>query len=140
NSSGCSMGLVLACLHPILLVLSLELRFSKTARRREFWAVKLLSHDCCELCIAHDLEGKTMRKIVKEPFAPKRRHIDSHESRVGGWWRALFAVVSLIFLKGNPSRIIRERFSLSRSYFHLLSRRSRSNPRAESRFPRITIQ
>jgi hypothetical protein len=50
-----------------------------------------------------------MRKIVKEPFAPKRRHIDNHESRVG-WWRALFAVVSLIFLKGNPSRIIRERF------------------------------
>jgi hypothetical protein len=41
-----------------------------------------------------------MRKIVKEPFAPKRRHIDNCESRVG-WWRALFAVVSLIFLKGQ---------------------------------------
>jgi hypothetical protein len=78
-----------------------------------------------------------MRKIVKEPFAPKRRDIDNYESRVG-WWRALFAVVSLTLLKGNPSRIIRERFSLSGSYFHLLSRRSRSNPRA--RFRRITIQ
>jgi hypothetical protein len=38
-----------------------------------------------------------MRKIVKEPFAPKRRHINKVESRIG-WWRALFAVVSLIFL------------------------------------------
>jgi hypothetical protein len=38
-----------------------------------------------------------MRKIVKEPFAPKRRHINKGESQVG-WWRALFAVVSLIFL------------------------------------------
>ena len=43
-----------------------------------------------------------MRKIVKEPFAPKRRHVDNCESRVG-WWRALCAVLSLIFLKGNPS-------------------------------------
>jgi len=41
-----------------------------------------------------------MRKIVKEPFAPKRWHIDNCKSRVG-WWRALFAVVSLIFLKGQ---------------------------------------
>jgi hypothetical protein len=80
-----------------------------------------------------------MRKIVKEPFAPKRWHIDNGEFRVE-WWRALFAVVSLIFLKANPSGIIRERLSLSLSYFHLLSRRSRSNPRAVSRFPRITIQ
>jgi hypothetical protein len=40
-----------------------------------------------------------MCKIVKEPFAPKRRHIDNGESRVG-WWRALFAVVSLM-LKGQ---------------------------------------
>jgi hypothetical protein len=38
-----------------------------------------------------------MRKIVKEPFAPKRRRIYKRESQVG-WWRALFAVVSLIFL------------------------------------------
>jgi hypothetical protein len=38
-----------------------------------------------------------MRKIVKEPFRPKRRHIHKSESRVG-WWRALFAVISLIFL------------------------------------------
>jgi len=42
-----------------------------------------------------------MAKIVKEPFAPKRRHINKGKSRVG-WWRTLFAVVSLIFLKGQP--------------------------------------
>jgi hypothetical protein len=41
-----------------------------------------------------------MRKIVKEPFAPKRRNIDNGKSRIG-WWRALFAAVSLIFLKGQ---------------------------------------
>jgi hypothetical protein len=80
-----------------------------------------------------------MRKIVKEPFAPKRRYIDNSKSRVG-WWRVLFAAVSLIFLKAQPSGIIRERLLLSRSYLRLLSRRSRSNPRGESRFPRITIQ
>jgi hypothetical protein len=40
-----------------------------------------------------------MRKIVKEPFGPKRRHILNGESRVG-WWHALFAVVSLM-LKGQ---------------------------------------
>jgi hypothetical protein len=79
-----------------------------------------------------------MRKIVKEPFAPKRRHINKGKSH--GWWRPLFAVVSLIFLKLSPSRMIGERLSPLRSYFHLLSRRSRSNPRAVSRFPRITIQ
>jgi hypothetical protein len=38
-----------------------------------------------------------MRKIVKDPFAQKRRHINNAESRAG-WWRALFPVVSLIFL------------------------------------------
>ena len=41
-----------------------------------------------------------MPKIVKEPFAPKRRSIDNCKYRVG-WWRALFGVVSLIFLKGQ---------------------------------------
>ena len=71
-----------------------------------------------------------MRKIVKEPFAPKRRHIDNCESRVG-WWGALFAVLSLIFLKANPSGIICERLSLSRPYFRLLSQRSRP-PAAQS--------
>ena len=35
-----------------------------------------------------------MRKIVKEPFAPKRRN----KSRVG-LWHTLFAVLSLVFLK-----------------------------------------
>jgi hypothetical protein len=65
-----------------------------------------------------------MRKIIKEPFAPKRRNLN--KTRHCLEWRSLFANVSLDFSKA-PSKIIRERLSLSRFYFHFLSRLLDSN-------------
>ena len=77
---------------PVFVAKILEDRAAK-----EFRAVNLLPRIAVSFLLPTIRKGKTMRKIVKEPFAPKRRHINKVESRVG-WWRALFAVVSLIFL------------------------------------------
>ena len=56
--------------------------------------------NCFEFSKTHDSERDGMTKIVKEPFAPTRRHIGMGIFQVR-WWRELFAVISLVFLKGQ---------------------------------------
>ena len=61
--------------------------------------------DCVEFSPTRDLEEKTMAKIVKEPFSPKRRNTYKSESLVGlvGWWRAFFGAVFSDFVEASNS-------------------------------------
>jgi hypothetical protein len=52
----------------------------------------------CVMCIRD--RGLRMTNMVKERFSPTSRHMDKGKFWVG-WWREFFAVISLVFLKGQ---------------------------------------
>jgi hypothetical protein len=75
-----------------------------TFRRRIFNLPndRLSKHGISVAMSIHVQKGEAMTRIVKEPFAPARRVVKKRASPFERW-QAFFAMVNLIFFKGQSS-------------------------------------